>query len=120
MVHAERRTAGPEERGRDRRQDGLLDVEALHDVEHRECGHERERDLKRSVAPPVEVVRRHEERERDRHGERVGPAHHIDGLDAHEDVAAPRDVRRDGRDEVDDRDERDADGGERRDVVQVT
>ncbi len=69
------------QRGRGRRQDGLLDVEALHDVEHREGGHQHERDLKRAVAPPVEVVRRHEERERDRHGERVRRSHDADGLD---------------------------------------
>ena len=115
----ERGAAAPEERGGDRRQDGLLEIEALDDVEDRERGQERERDLEGSASAPVEVERRQEERERDRHGERVSAAHHRYRLDADEHVAAPGDVRRDGRDEVDDRDDRDADGGERRDVVQL-
>src|SRR5262245_5401388 len=119
MPDVERGARGPEECRRDRRQDGLLEIEAIGDVEDRERGQEAERDVERATAAPVQVVRRDEERERDRHGKRVGPSHHIDRLDAEEDVPAPGDVRRDCGNEVDDRDNRDTEGRERGDVVKV-
>ena len=75
--------------------------------------------MERSRAPSVEVVRGHDERERDRHRERVRGAHGSDGLDVHEYSAAPRDVGGHRRDEVDQPDDRDRARDESRHVVEV-
>ncbi len=102
------------------RQCGLFDVEPLDEVEDRERGHETERKPKRTRAAPIEVVGGDEECKRHRHRERVGRTHHRERLDVHEHMAAPRNVRRHRRDEVDDRDDGDHERGDHRHIVELS
>ena len=116
----ERAAARPEQRRGGDGDSRLLHVEPLDEVERGERRHQHQREAKCTRAPAEEVVRRDEKRERHRHGECVCGAHDPHGLDVHEQVAAPHDVACHGRDEVDQRDDRDAGRGDRGHVVQVT
>ena len=98
---------------------GLFEVEPLDEVEDGEGGHETERKPKRPRAAPIEVVGGNEECNRHRHRERVGRTHHRERLDVHEQMAAPRNVRRHRRNEVDDRDHGDHERGDHRYIVEL-
>ncbi len=119
VARRERRAARDEQRGAPGGERGLLDVEPLEDVEDREGEQQPDREVERSAPSPIQVVRSDDQRHRRGHGERMCVPHHRERLDVHELAPAPLDVRRHGREQVDEPDrggrER-CDGG---DVVEV-
>jgi hypothetical protein len=113
LPHAERVARPPQEPGRAKRQRRLLEVEALEEVDDAEAEQQGERDVAGAPPPPLQVDGRDDQRRRRGNGERVEERQGADGLRGEQEVAAPADVGRQGRAEVDDPD-RERDGaGER-------
>ncbi len=98
----ERVAAPPEQRGDRPRQDGLLDVEPLQQVECTEQEQEDERRSERPFATAREVEGGHDQRRAGGKCKRVEDGHGLHRFEVEQQVAAPADVWRQRRADIDD------------------
>jgi hypothetical protein len=96
------------------RQQRLLDIEALYDVERAQRDQQGECDRPRTSPPAAEVQRANDQGDTCRNRECVEERHHVLRKNGDHDVTAPGEVRSQGGDEVDDSDREGDCAGDRR------
>ena len=92
---AEGRATDPEDPGDGEAARGLLDVEALEQVERAEPDEQEHREPQRALAAAPEVRRGHQQQQRGRHGGGMGDPQRGERSHLEKQVVAPGDVRRD-------------------------
>ena len=92
---AEGRATDPQDPGDGEAARGLLDVEALEQVEQREADEQEHREPQRALAAAPEVRRGHQQQQRGRHGGGMGNPQRGERSHLEKQVVAPGDVRRD-------------------------
>jgi hypothetical protein len=117
LPDGERATAEPENAGKAEARGRFLEVEALGEVEGTEAEQQHERQPERALSTAPQVERGREQPDRYRHCQGVRDADGLERLHLQERPMAPRDVRRSGRGEIDERRERGADRHQLRERV---
>ena len=111
VFHAEGAPSEPEESGGEEVGRRLFDVEPLEDVERRQHDQQHDRELERPAATTPEIDAGDEQQPGNGNRQRMRDAHRCQRLQLQKCVPAPRHVRRERRDQVDDRDQDRADRG---------
>src|SRR5205807_11413 len=97
----------------------FLEVETLEEVERCEREQQKESQLKRAKAPAVEIVGTDEQHDRDRNRQGMKETQLLYRLDLQQQVPAPARVRRQGREQIDQRDRRRSHGDQQRERVRT-